>query len=852
MRGISSLACCIAQMRGLRLWLGTAAVVLAALAPAVASADAPDRYSLQGGCYALQDGNGQPIKGGEQIRMQATDLGSYLLYRADKTYLAANADGTLAPTDTPSPASDFVVDNGNGVNFTMAPKSNPKQTQTVRFAPAQGCAIFPEAELDATGTPRVNPLSFTKVGGLVEGHMHWMTYEYLGGDFHCGKPWDAYGITFALPDCSSVEGPQGSAAPVQNFLNYGAPESPHDTSGYPKMTAWGPGNLTYEGTYWRWIQRAWLGGLRLMVMSINENRVLCELMPTKKTNCNEMDTVRRGFKDVRALQRYVDAQAGGPGKGFFQIVTDPFEARKVINQGKMAVVLEIEVSEPFGCKGWDHPTCDQKQVDNCLDDMYKLGVRSSLLLNKFDNPLTGVRFDGGPVGVLINAGNKNSSGSFFSAHTCTGPLHDNEIFTGFQPGSSALDELLSFAGVQQGTLPAYPPPPHCNTRGLTTLGKHLVNRMMDLHMIVNPDHMSQAGVDETLSLLEARHYSGVISPHGWMDPGNWPRLWKLGGMAFPGHSVADGYVKDWQKYRPKSTPYAFGWGYGADLGGLSHQPDPDTKNKISYPFKSPDGSVTFEKQKTGDRTFDYNKDGVDHYGLYADWFNDIDRQGGKQLQEDMWNGAEAYLEMWERANGIPVRKCSPSDAEIHASGLRGIRLGDDWQRVLRRAGQPQQRARAWSWCVGGHHNTFAADVAEFDKSGRVELVGSTANARAGDGFEMGEPASRLPASARRVSDIIRLVRRGGQNWVFSVQDGLISAIATASNHLAAHPAALRAAMNRLLGAKASQANPVFEPNPAATAARAALHGNVLAGASDPRLNSAFAMLCGLQLSASAG
>ena len=68
--------------------------------------------------------------------------------------------------------------------------------------------------------------------------------------------------------------------------------------------------------------------------------------------------------------------------------------------------------------------------------------------------------------------------------------------------------------------------------------------MMDLKMIVNPDHMSQAGVDDTLTLLESRKYSGVISPHGWMDPGNWPRLWKLGGVALPGHSQASAYVKE--------------------------------------------------------------------------------------------------------------------------------------------------------------------------------------------------------------------------------------------------------------------------------------------------------------------
>jgi hypothetical protein len=482
--------------------------------------------------------------------------------------------------------------------------------------------------------------------------------------------------------------------------------------------------------------------------------------------------------------------------------------------------------------------------------MYRLGVRSSLLLNKFDNPLTGVRFDDGAAGVIINAGNRQSAGTFWSARTCTGPYSDNTIET-FQPeGNAFLASTLGFMGVQGGTFPAYPPAPHCNTRGLTTLGKHVVNRMMDLGMIVNPDHMSQAGVDRTLSLLEARNYSGVISPHGWMDPGNWPRLWKLGGMAFPGHSVASGYVKEWKKYRPNSTPFMFGWGYGADLGGLSHQPDPDKATKVTYPFKSPDGSVTFDKQKTGERTFDYNKDGVAHYGLYADWFNDIDNQGGQQLEQDMWNGAEAYLEMWERADGIPVRKCPPSDAEIHAAGFRGVKLGNDWQRVLRRLGQPQQRQRAWSWCVGGHRNNLAADVVEFDKRGRAELLGSTANARAGAGFEMGEDASHLPASARHINQIMRLVRRDGGNWVFATQDGVISAIAVASDSLAKHPARLRAAMNRLLSAQATQAKRRFEPNPAATAARAALRGAVLAtGSSDPRLNAALAYLCHLQLQA---
>ncbi len=160
-------------------------------------------------------------------------------------------------------------------------------------------------------------------------------------------------------------------------------------------------------------------------------------------------------------------------------MTNPIDARRVINQGRMAVVLEIEISELFGCRNLAAPTCDKASVDRQLDEMHKLGVRSSLLLNKFDNPLAGVRFDSGAFGVVINAGNKNSAGSYWGAETCKGPLTDNEIYSGSPQVNAALNGHSGAAGVGRGTAPTYPPAPHCNTRGLTQLGKHVVKRMMD-------------------------------------------------------------------------------------------------------------------------------------------------------------------------------------------------------------------------------------------------------------------------------------------------------------------------------------------------------------------------------------
>src|SRR4051794_21477153 len=593
-----------------------------------------------------------------------------------------------------------------------------------------------------------------------------------------------------------------------------------------------------------------MAGLRLMVMSPNENRILCQLQANRETNCDEMDTVRRGFRAIHELQDYVDAQAGGPGRGFFQIVTDPYQARRVINQGRMAVVLEIEVSEPFGCSGWDQSTCDQATVDRQLDEMHGLGVRSMLLLNKFDNPLAGVRFDSGPVGVLINGANRASAGSFWSAQTCTGPLHDNTIFSPAAPLTDPVGQLLATAGLPAGTAPVYPPAPHCNTRGLTPLGEHVVQRMMDLHMIVNPDHMSQAGVDRTLSLLEARHYSGVISPHGWMDPGNWPRIFKLGGMAFPGHSEAADYVRQWQQLRPRQTPYTLGWGYGADLGGLSAQPPPSTDGgSIAYPFKSFDGKVTFQRQRTGRRTFDYPTEGVAHYGLYADWFADLRRLGGDALVKDMWNGAEAYLEMWERADGIPAAGCGAPRGALTPGGRGALRLGSGWQAPLRAAGQPQQRTRAWSWCVRGKGNGGAADAAVLSAGGKVELVGSTARGRRAGGVAVGARASAI-RRARALGDGVRLRRTRTGAWVYAVQRGRVRAVAVATRSLARRPAALRTAVHRLRAAKATQALPAFVPGAAQqarAAGAAALTGRTLAGSGTPRLDAALALLCGLQL-----
>ena len=175
-----------------------------------------------------------------------------------------------------------------------------------------------------------------------------------------------------------------------------------------------------------------------------------------------------------------------------------------------------------------------------------------------------------------------------------------------------------------------------------------------------------------LSLLEAEDYSGVVSSHTWSTPDVNPRIYKLGGVITPYAGSSPGFVEAWKKTKPTRDPrYYFGFGYGADMNGFGAQGHPreGAPNPVQYPFKSFDGGVTFQRQRSGVREFDINTDGVAHYGLYPDWVEDLRKIAGDQIVKDMARGAEAYLQMWERAAGVPRTHCLTPKAGFKATRL---------------------------------------------------------------------------------------------------------------------------------------------------------------------------------------
>ena len=725
-----------------------------------------DRYAMANGCYLLQTAAGAVRRtpaGGYQVRgprggaarfyFKATDLGSYLLWGGRRGFLAGS--GGVADDAGPSTAAVWSI--------TKSPRSKPGRGFVLRTggqalvvrggalalggAPtrfslrrATGCSAYPEAQVDVAGRPHAGVSSFQEVRGYADAHTHHMAFEFLGGQAHCGRPWHPYGVPYALRDCPDHELTGGTGAVLETALS-GKPT--HDTTGWPTFKDWpAPDSLTHEGTYYRWMERSWRGGQRLFVNLFVENNKLCQLYPLKRNSCDDMDSIRLQAKQIYAFERYVDAQFGGPGRGFYRIVRSPWEARKVINAGKMAVVLGIETSVPFGCTfkqvlGSDLPACTTASIDRQLSEMHRLGVRQMELVNKFDNALGGVAGDTGTTGIAVNGANFLETGTFWDMKHCEpadGESSDRTQLAFPDVSAGQQDALFGAIGQLFGpvlpAVPLYPTPLHCNSRGLTNLGAFTVRGLAKRNMIFDPDHLSVRARKAALDEIERLRYPGVISSHSWSTPDAYPRVYRAGGFVAPYAGDSTGFVAKWRRHLGWADPrYYFGFGYGADINGLGAQGNPrgaNVPNKVTYPFRGL-GGVTVKRQRAGQRVYDINVDGVAQYGLYPDWIQDLTKVAGRQgaaIRDDMERGAEAYLQMWERAEGIRPDACrNPGLRRTVGAVQQRVRPGMSTQAVMKVLGQPYQRlGTTFTTCARTPSRAKVTVRVDFTRGGRVSDV----------------------------------------------------------------------------------------------------------------------------------
>lgn len=670
--------------------------------------------------YSLSDVKGQATP----FFFKPTDLSQYMLFDETKHWLSAH--DSPARTDTLDDRVEwslFSLDNGEYVlqsasngqwlsanEHQLLFSNDERDAAHFSITTTEGCAEFPEASTNASGIPARGEFEDGAVWGIADVHAHLFGTLAFGGNIIAGDVFHPLGITKALGECS-VEHGKKARLDLTGFVTSGDEvkqisrlpwkllfgQSLHKTEGYPDFKDW-PSNTTttHQIAYYKWLERAYLGGLRFMVNLVVESGPLCltgralsrSYAPTDPNYQFDDDAVCNGTvsseKQIQAtydLVDYIDAQSGGPGKGWLRIVDTPEQARDVIKNKKLALIFGSETPDLFSCiDGVEggRAECSTDYIDQRLDEYYNKGIRTVFPVHHYDNDFGGALV----FNPIIEIAKVIQDGELFHYDACDESDYDPIL-------AIKIPQLyyLLFPNVIRD-LPLFPFVPnadgYCNRQGTTSLGTYLMEGMMKRGMLIETAHMSPKMKTEAIELAEFYDYP-LIDTHigkAWTDFGKVEetRYLSLGGIRapLPNRNVSidayNGVRKNCNNHTSQDLAIQLmgfsdrrvelgldrGAVFGTDMHGMVQQSyprfgvnsdcDEPQENAVHYPFTSFDGAVTFEKQVTGQRIFDFNIEGTAHIGLLPDLIQDMRNQGmSDEYLESFFRGAESYLQTWEKA-----------------------------------------------------------------------------------------------------------------------------------------------------------------------------------------------------------
>lgn len=701
-----------------------------------ANATPKSRYDLANGCYALQSAaNGAyamhdaggvysataPMTAGaEPFFMKPTALGKYLFHAKDKTLLAvsgAGAGSVAAAADaanwtinidaqglytvvSESAAKVLAVDSAG--KLVLADAATAAKSGQFVFVPTAGCTAYPEISTDSVGETYKGKGVDKPVIGFAEVHTHMaMGHEMsdgsrtvgpsAGGAMY-GQMFHHFGVPHALEDCAAWHGPNGTLDPEATILDQ-TPLKTHDTQGWPTFIDWpAKDSQLHQAMYYKWVERAWKAGLRILVSEGTNIEALCEIAKTYEgtvnpsaastIDCNDMNLGIGQVKYLFELQDYVDAQEGGPGKGWFRIVKNPTEARAVINDGKLAVVPGLEFANIFRCNvtfdpaGNETSGCTKESIDQQIDEVWQLGVRELFPYHDVNSSLGGTGiFDG----LALNGIGFLGTHQFWKTYDCPDGGEGDKYFysagakmTTAIPGSGNDPISQAVIANLQGPLPIYKPDVRqCNARGMTELGRYAMQQLMKKKFIIDIDHAELSIKSDMITMAKAQtpNYPLISAHggHGGITNQQAQDILAIGGLIYPFKPNGKGHVNFmkqlkpiWEAARP-GQPMAVG--YGMDANGIADRAGPrgSGSKPVVYPFTLFQGSdwgpqfagiapVMFklQTQPESGKTWNIDEVGTAHYGMVADYVEEIRLEGGKEALDALYNSAEAYLKMWEQ------------------------------------------------------------------------------------------------------------------------------------------------------------------------------------------------------------
>jgi microsomal dipeptidase-like Zn-dependent dipeptidase len=399
-------------------------------------------------------------------------------------------------------------------------------------------------------------------------------------------------------------------------------------------------DITHQHLWHEWLKRSWQHGLRVMVALTVNSRTLADACGGKKPTDD---------KTVADMQ--IDSMKAFVGRhDFMEIAYSAMDLRRIVGSGRLAIILGVEMDNIGNLHQVKNLT--DTMVEAEIQRLFDKGVRYIFPIHVTDNVFGGTAI----YEPFFNYANRRESGHYWDM-VCT-PKEDSIGFH-FQPDKFPNNLPINLLKILKFGIFANPPQnPSKNTclglrnrRGLTPKGIIALKKMMQLGMMIDIDHASQQSVSDLMQLAWQANYP-LNSGHNGLrgDSGNengrtlrqMDTLSRLGGMFGVG----------WGNGNATSFTHYFGnvlhamngknVALGTDINGLVVSPAPPKDTPIIY-------DATFQRCKTGQMTWDYNKEGVAHYGLLPDFLKHVEQlDGGAKVVQQLNQSAEHFAQMWEK------------------------------------------------------------------------------------------------------------------------------------------------------------------------------------------------------------
>jgi uncharacterized repeat protein (TIGR01451 family) len=355
------------------------------------------------------------------------------------------------------------------------------------------------------------------VWGFADVHAHPLANLAFGGRLYWGAP--EVPIDRSLARCPSDH----ISVRLLDFIQVKG----HAHDGYPGFTGWPRFNdWFHQHMYVEWIERAYQGGLRLMVALVVNDELLAWANGGENTDDRASVEVQ-----VRAIKDLV-----GRHPEFMAIAGTPAEARSIIAGDRLAVVLGVEVDSLGNWKAKDEAN-DVQVFDYISHLSADLGVRHIFPVHLANGILGGAAV----FNDMFNYLNVYLHGEAYQVKEADADVEFR--LRGVPELSGALDEagwkrlglaVPDYSGVPGG---------HANVLALTPQGRTVLRTMMDFGMLIDIDHMSQSAAEEALTIAEQRRYP-LIAGHAGFRERAWSR--RRDETDAKG-KVANEYQRTWQQ-----------------------------------------------------------------------------------------------------------------------------------------------------------------------------------------------------------------------------------------------------------------------------------------------------------------